>query len=317
MAGNANFDVIASTTLKNYRPKLHDNIFKRVPLFMWLNEKGRKKTIDGGEKIVLPLAFTKNSTAKGYSKYDILDTTPQEEITAAEYVWAQYSASITISGREVNQNAGSKTRIINLLEAKTMVAEKSLREVMADDSADSTLDSESKLNGLQSLVDTTSTVGGINRAGAGNDFWQAQVTTSVGSFATNGLGAMRSLYNSCSDSGADTPDFGITTQAVFEYYEKTLQNSQRFTDTKVADGGFENLKFKGMTLMFDPYLASGELYMLNSNWIELDVHPDADLKITDFIRPADQDAKVAQILWMGNLAVSGPRRLGKLTGITA
>ncbi len=313
--GNTNFDAIASSTLQKYKPTLYDNVFKRTPLFYKLMEKGSKDVLDGGRSIVVPVIMSANSTAAGYSGYGTIDITPQSNESAAEFEWCQYAASIAISGLEERKNADSKTQIYKLLEAKTKNAEDSLRRKMDIAAFSNANGSTSALNGLQTLVDATSTVGGINRT---NDaFWQAVVNASIGSFATNGLDKMRSTYNSCTDEGQDAPDFGITTQAVFEYYEKSLQTQQRFTDSKTADGGFENLKFKGMVLMFDSNCASGEMYMLNSNWLKLAVHKDADLEIGAFVVPANQDAKVAKILFQGNLIVLQSRRQGKITGITA
>lgn len=47
---NTSFDQIASTTLKNYRRTLEDNIFLQLPLFYKLYDNKRKK-LDGGESI--------------------------------------------------------------------------------------------------------------------------------------------------------------------------------------------------------------------------------------------------------------------------
>lgn len=240
----------------------------------------------------------------------------QENESAAEYVWSQYAASIAVSGKEERQNAESKQRIINLVDAKTKNAEDSLRRKMDIDLLGSALGSASALNGLRVLIDTTSNVGGINRTTSDNAFWRANVTAS-GSFATQGLNDMRTLYNTCTDEGQDAPDFAITTQSVFEFYEKSLQTQQRFQDSETVDGGFQNLKFKGMTLTFDTNVTTGEMYMINSNWIKLFVHKDADLDIGPFVVPANQDAKVAKVLFMGNVGVLQSRRHGKLTGITA
>ena len=54
--GNAidsTYDALMSTTLRNYRPKMSDNIFKKTPLLYWLNEKGRKRKDDGGTYIII------------------------------------------------------------------------------------------------------------------------------------------------------------------------------------------------------------------------------------------------------------------------
>lgn len=318
--GNSNFSTaILSTTLKNYRKTLENNIFKNIPLFYWLTEKGHKKNEDGGERIVVPLLYGDNTTTKAYSGYEVLDTTPQEGMTAAEYQWKQYSSSITISGREELQNAG-KSRVINLLEAKTKQTEKSIRNKMDIDALSSNGDSATGMTGLRALVavtPTTGTVGNIDRSEAGNTWWRNNSTASVGSFAAGGLDAMRTMYNTCSDVGQDFPDLILTTQTVFEYYEKVLQVQERFNDNKTADAGFMNLKFKGATMMFDPNVVSGYMYFLNSEYLSLVVHSGCDFKMRDFIIPENQDCKTALILWMGNMVMSNAARQGVLSGITA
>ncbi len=86
MAVNSNFDTLTATTLKNYRKTMEDTIFTSNPLFFWLKEKGRMKVDNtGGTQIICPLMYGKNSTAKSYSGYDVIDVIPQDGISAAEY----------------------------------------------------------------------------------------------------------------------------------------------------------------------------------------------------------------------------------------
>lgn len=69
-------DALLSTTMQAYRTTMEDNIMSGIPLFYWLNQAGKKKTQDGGTSILQPLMYAKNSTARSYSNYDTLDTTP-------------------------------------------------------------------------------------------------------------------------------------------------------------------------------------------------------------------------------------------------
>jgi len=62
-AGNSNFDEILSTTLKNYIPKLTDNIFSARPLFYALTNGQTIRRVSGGAKIVVPVIYGTNSTA--------------------------------------------------------------------------------------------------------------------------------------------------------------------------------------------------------------------------------------------------------------
>lgn len=318
-------DSVLSTTLANYQKTLQDNIFKNNVLMYWLSGKGvaaggipvsgsdSLMKLDGGESIVVPLLYETNSTSRAYSRYDILDTTPQEGITAARYNWKQYSTSISISGKEEMQNRG-QSQILNLLEAKIQQAESSISQTINADLFSTGTDSTNTVLGLQTLIATTGTVGGISRTS--NSWWQSNVTSSVGSFATNGVDKMRTAYNNAT-KGSEKPTLGITDQTTFEYYEKTLVSNMRYTDKFIGDAGFENLLFKNMPLTFDFYCPSGTMYMLNDKYIKLAVHTDRNMATTPFVKPSNQDARVAQILFMGELVLNNAKRHAALTGITA
>jgi hypothetical protein len=133
MAGNTNFDTIAATTLDNYRKTMEDVVFTSNPLFYWLKSKSQMKIDNsGGKRIIVPLMYGTNNTAKSYSGYDVIDIVPQDGMTAAEFTWAQYAVGITISGKEEFENSG-EGRLINLLEQKVKQAELSLVDLMAGD----------------------------------------------------------------------------------------------------------------------------------------------------------------------------------------
>ena len=56
------------------------------------------------------------------------------------------------------------------------------------------------------------------------------------------VAAMATLYNNVS-VGNDQPTVIITGQAQYEAYEALLDGQIRYTDTDMADGGFQNLMF--------------------------------------------------------------------------
>lgn len=127
--GNVNFDSILSTTLANYRPTLEDNAFTSRPFAAFLKAKNRIRMIDGGAKIVQPLMYAQNQAAGSYSGYDTLPLTASAGITAAEYPWKQFAATIAINGLEEAENSGEEA-IIDLLEAKITQAEETIAEAM-------------------------------------------------------------------------------------------------------------------------------------------------------------------------------------------
>ena len=312
-SANSNFDNLLTTTLANYRSQLTDNVFTARPLTYQLMDKGRIRMLNGGTKIVEPLIYGKNSTVSSYSGYDSLALTPQEGISAAEYEWKQYAASISISGIEEAKNNGEQ-EIINLLEAKIMQAEESMRESFNQMFfSDGTGNSGKDWNGLGNLVESGNTVGGINSSTSGNEFWKSYEENTATALT---LAQMATAYNTTS-VGNDHPDTLLTTQTLFEKYEALLQPNLRYTDTKTADAGFQNLLFKAAPVMYDVHCTAGVFYFLNTKYLTLVGHSNKWFAQTDFIKPEDTDARYALIMCYGNLTCRNRAKQGKLTAKTA
>jgi hypothetical protein len=314
MPGNANFDALLSTTLANYRSQLTDNVFTARPLTYTLMDKGRIRMLNGGTKIVEPLIYGESNTVKSYSDYDSIALTPQTGISAAEYDWKQYAASISISGIEEAKNNG-EAEIINLLEAKIMQAEESMREGFNRMFfADGTGNGGKDWNGLGNLVESENSVGGINSAsGQGNDWWRSYEENTATALT---LAQMATAYNTVS-VGNDHPDVILSSQTLFEKYESLLQPQLRYTDTKTADAGFQNLLFKAAPIMYDVHCNANTMFFLNTKYITLVGHSSKWFQQTEFIRPEDLDARYALIMCYGNLTVRNRKKQGKLTAKTA
>ncbi len=313
-AGNSNFDEILSTTLKNYVPKLTDNIFSARPLFYALTNGQTIRRISGGAKIVVPVIYGTNSTAGSYSGTDTISVTAQTGISAAEYDWKQYAATVTINGIEEAKNNG-EAQIIDLLEGKIFQTQETIIENMNTMLfGNGTGNSSKDWLGLSALVGSTGSPGGIDATDSDNSWWRSAVTNQGSAAIT--LASMATLYNNCS-VGNDQPTIGITGQNQYEAYEALLVDQIRYTDTDMADGGFQNLLFKGCPLTFDGTLAGeGKLYFLNTKYLQLVAHSDVWFKPTPFVRPTNQDAVFSQLLCYGELTTSNRARQGYMYGIT-
>lgn len=311
---DVNVGLLLSTTLKKYRKTLVDQIHKSNAVFYYLKANSGIKEVDGGERIVVPLMYGKNTTSGSYSGYDALDVTPQAGIDSAEFNWKQYSVSVTISGEEQRKNAGS-SKIIDILDARTKQARMSMTESLTTDMfSDGTGNASKTLTGLEAMVAASGTYGGINSSTY--TWWQAYVETTSEAL---GLAKMRTAYNTASLGGKDTPDLLVTTQALYEKYEGLFTatiNMNSEGSRKLADGGFRSLEFKGQPIVWDELCPTGTVYFLNSKHMNLTVHPDANFEVTDFIKPENQDAQVAQILFMGNFTCDRRKSFAKLTAKT-
>jgi len=312
-AGNSDFDEILSTTLKNYVPKLADNVFTARPLFYALTNGQTIRRVNGGAKIVVPIIYGTNSTAGSYSGSDTIATTAQTGITAAEYDWKQYAATVTITGIEEAKNNGEYA-IIDLLEGKIMQAEQTIIQNMNTMFwSDGTGNSGKDMLGLNRLVGTGNTVGGIDATDSDNAWWRSTVTNQGGALT---LAAMSTIYNTVS-VGNDQPTIIITDQDEYEKYEALLQPNLRYTSADVADAGFQNLLFKGAPVTYDSDSdLDGKMFFLNTKYLRLVAHTETWFQPTPFVRPTNQDARYAQILCYGQLTCSNRARQGMLYGLT-
>ena len=319
MAGNANFDEILTTTLNNYVPRLVDNIFTARPLFYALTNGQTIRRINGGAKIVVPVIYGTNSTAGSYSGTDNIATDAQTGISAAEYNWKQYAATVTINGLEEAKNNG-EAQIIDLLEGKIFQTQETIIENMNSMFyADGNGNSQKDWMGIGGIVGTGNdggggaAIGGIDASGSNNTWWRSSVTN-VGGALT--VAAMATMYNNVS-VGNDQPTIIITDQDEYEKYESLLSGNIRYTDTDMADSGFQNLLFKGAPVTFDSDSnLDGKMYFLNTKYLQLVAHSDVWFKPTPFVRPTNQDAVFSQILCYGELTTSNRSRQGLLVGLT-
>ena len=323
-AGNADFDQILSTTLKNYVPKLADNVFTARPLFYALTNGQTIRRISGGAKIVVPIIYGTNSTAGSYAGDDTISTTAQTGITAAEYSWKQYAASVTITGIEEAKNNG-EAEIIDLLEGKVMQAEEPIIQNMntmfwSNGAGNSGKD----FFGLNALVGTgndgpsSSDLGGIDATDSDNSWWRSTLRNGPADAGAGALtvDAMGTIYNTVS-VGNDQPTIIISDQDEYEAYEALLEPQLRYTDTAVADGGFQNLLFKGAPVTYDSDTnLDGKMFFLNTKYLRLVAHTETWFQTTPFVRPTNQDARYAQILCYGELTTSNRARQGMIYALS-
>ena len=324
MAGNVNFNNLLTTTLESRTGELADNVTKNNALLYKLKERGNIRPISGGSKIVEELEYGE-SDSYWYSGYDTLTNNNPQLFTAAEYEMKLLAAPIGCSGEELLKNSG-RERVIDLMEAKIKNAEKTLKNQMSVGIySDGTGSSGKQLTGLKALVadnPTSGTVGGINRATSGNEFWRNYAKSFNTALTTSTIyAAMNDAYLACS-RGSDKPDLITADDYMYSIYEGSLVPQQRFTNAKLAEAGFENLKFKGADVIYDGgqggKCPARHMYFLNTDYLKLRPHKDRNFKIIgDRERVAiNQDAIYKIIGWAGNLTMSNASLQGVIIDST-
>lgn len=309
------FDALVTTTMEKYSKKLRDNFFTKIPFFDFLRKKGQMQTVDGGERIIEHLLYAANSTARSFSGYTNIDLTPQEGITAAFFTPREYDVSVVISRREKQQNAGA-AKIIDLVQAKTLQAERSLFDLMSQHAF--AAQSGTNLDGLQTLVsNAANTCGGINES---TEAWWGpnRNTTAYTASAPAFKDGLINTFNTCQLEKGD-PDIIVTTQSIWEGYHAQVEDQGRFRldkDNAALGFGIKALGFMGVPLVWDGDCGANRVYILDSDTIKLQVYKGADFDVSAFQSPIDQHAFAKSFYWMGNMTINNRRANGIMTNVT-
>lgn len=317
------FTEMVTTTDRNWSGKVTDNVSKHNMLLNRLKKKGKIKTEDGGYEIALPLEYAENGTYQRYQGYDALNTGGADVLTTAKFDWQQIALHVTASGREVRMNMGSAQRMINLVKARKDNALKSAANGFAIDLySDGSLTNQ--IGGLASILQNNGqgTVGGIDSSTW--TFWRNKFREATG---TN-LAAAPSVANAASlkadmnalwlplNRGADKPDLIVFSHDFYALYELGEQQLQRYMDADLAQSGFIGLKYKTADVIFDDnanFATTAEVgYFLNTDYLYVVQHKEAQWTMDDEKRPTNQDAIVVPMYWMGNAVTSNRSLQGKL-----
>lgn len=312
---NATFTELVSTTFRNHNKDIKDNVSKNNALLRRLTSKGRIRKEDGGLSIVAPLDYAANGTYQRYSGFDVLNVAASDVISAAEFPWKQIAVNVVASGLELRNNSG-QYRIINLAKARLNNALRTFKNGLSSDVySDGT--ATNQINGLQALVADagTGTVGGIDSSAF--VFWKNIVQSAAAPLQGGGAitvspttieSLMLNLWLPLV-RGDDKPDLVVSSWDYYSFYEQSQTSLKRYTrDEGASDatGGFVSLKYKTADVIFDggSGIPTAHMYFLNTDYLELVVHRDADMTEVPELRSVNQDAVVMPIIWQGNLVVS-------------
>ena len=340
------YDSLLSTTLMAYRDTLYDNIFKDSAVLAYLRMTDAVKKQNGGERVALPLMYETNKTVKSYQGEEVIDTTIQDGLSTAFYEWREVAGTLSITRREERQNSG-EGRLINLLESKIKQAEMTIREELNRQIVQGTVSGATFVPGnsgkdiyplayfLRKNNQVDPTTGGSvgNISGSTYSWWRHQTAVldsgtkdtgnafalSVSTYAGLKV-ALRRMYNYCSRGSGGSPDLIVCDQNTFETYENALDTQIRYQNNKMADMGFDTVKLRGATVLWDETIpdidngtvaiTAGTAFYLNTKFYNLIIDSETDIVVTPFVEPENQTVKTAKILFMGNTAVSNLRKHG-------
>lgn len=313
---NANWTEILTTTLESRNKEFADNVSASNALLARLNQKGNVKPASGGNVILEELEYAENSTFQFYTGYEVLDISPSDVFTAAEFDWKQASVNVTASGLEVEVQNTGKERVIPLLEKRIQNAKRTAANNMSTSVySDGTGSAGKEIGGLQALIadaPTSGTVGGIDRSVAANAFWRNQTSGDATlTTAANMRTEMQAMWLETS-RGRDTVDLIVADQLLYSLFWDSLTDIQRIASDTTATAGFESLKYVTADVIYDgdSGIPSSHCYFLNTDYIYLRPHSSRNWVPMEKKSSVNQDAMVVPLVWAGNLTLSNGARQG-------
>lgn len=306
-------DETLTLAMTNMIPGIKENIFNDNTALGWLysTAKERKR---GGSSISHGLHYAKSNSGGSYSRYDSMNTTPQDNLTRDQWLWKQYYWTVSIDGFTERIAGKGEWAIEDALQEKRDEAENSLRDQLEIDAFKSS-PGTNDLRSLPNIVLNSGTEGQVNGT---TQAWFQSVVNTAGSWAS-GVGRTQlvsTINTSSKRQPVGMPEVLISDQTSMEAYEGTLVAQYRFTTNK-ADIGLTKLTFKEIPWLWSLQGTSGVIYVLHSDALKFYVNSDTDFIFTGFMKPANQDAKVGQILFAAALTTCVRRKLGKTTANAA
>ena len=311
---------LTTTTIAQRSGEISDNVTVNTALLVRMREKGNIEMLSGGEEIYRELSYAENTNTGWYSGADTLPVAAQNVLTSAVFPWKQLSTQIVYTGAEKLKNSG-KEQIINLVESRIKNAKASmLNEMQRSLYSDGTRFGGKELTGLDLAIPvdpTTGTYGGIARADF--SFWRPQVYDAAATpTATTIVPYMNALWNRLV-RGTDRPDLIAFGQNLYSTYEASQQQFQRFTNSKMAQAGFESLKYKDADVLLENVgCGDDEGFFVNTTYFKLSVHKDRNMVPIDGANatraPVNQDAEVVILGFFGNLTCSNSSLQGRFIG---
>lgn len=348
MAVSVTYNTLNTVTDKHFVRALQDNFFYSDPL--WFMMKSRKKAVDGGDDIRIPIQHSPSTLAKRWGGgANTFEAVLQDHATLGVFPAVRYITSVALPQDEIVKNAG-RAKILDLVKTQVELAEDSLAYTMSTDlyltghTSESTTGEEG-LHGLSHALtlgsnSTNGSYAGITRVGAsgthksnsGNAFHNANVAaanangtvtcfqgaTTWDNSTVLTIAKMQTMFQICT-SGRNKPNIIVTSIPIFNKYHSLLTAiQQQMTDDKIGKAGFESLQFNFKPVTASSFIDSdGKMYFLNMDTWEYKPYSGMEFDADEFMRVPNARVQIKSIAWMGNIACKRPNFNGVITGLTA
>lgn len=353
---------LIAATLRKHEAEVVDNITNDFILMKLLGDKdlapklfkmreppegasyadGLKLTDDPGRSIVEKIRKGRNNTTRSYTRFDLLNTDPQDNADEVEVGWKSVAAAVNLAWEDLDKNRGSKTKIFDLLEFSKDDCYISIQEKVNDWLLGATpADELTRPAGLLDWIQDDPTtlpvagaavIGGIDASSSANSFWRNQkVNHAAATFGTDQTGTghanLRQLVRDCT-FGMRKPKLILAGEDAFEALEKSLLSSTRINDPRVnllAAAGIESIVFKNTMVVMEKRidaireakgLNGSAFYLLDPHSLRIWGMKHRWFKMGAFREPTNQDSQVAHCIARLNMSCRARRAQGVMFNVT-
>lgn len=275
---------VTSTTQDYIMPKIIDSVLdSNVITARFLSNPKRFR----GEQFKSPIRVGINNASAaqggGFRGTDTFVTNIQDETKQLVFNPKYVYEPLNFVGTDLSTNMGEE-QVVDIVKRETEYSMSNLLDNIGTMFYGSADESSKNFSGLAHIISSSGSYGGLSRSTytvlkPGDTSGNGLDTTTT----TLTLAAMRSVTNALT-SGADKPTMGLTTKAIFGFYEALLQPMQRMdiggyaqvTRDKLAPNqgalggatGFDALMFDGIPLVRDDKCTANALYFINEKYLD-------------------------------------------------
>lgn len=325
--------LLTLSTLEKYLKVLKNNVYDASPTWQFFNAKGRIKEMSSYQ-LSWDVVAKKHSAIGMWSGFSTVPNQPINPLVKATLPVSQYVAAVSVPKDEEKKNQGPE-RILNMVQVQFDNAQDTFADLMSTDlfGAGTAVNGMYPLQGLRiAITKDTGTYANIDRSSSANSFWNANTDATAHTVANLKDSTHASyfplilmkMHTSCSHGGKkNRPDLIVMTKDNFNLYQHILSTTSLRLSTAEGNAEFDSMKLGNVDVIYDDYEVANYVHFLNSNDFTLWIYPDSnfdfdkDDKGSIWKQGTDQLAKVAHIVWMGQLRLDCPRQQGVLSSVGA
>ena len=318
VTGSNQFNELTYVTRRAFIPKMVVQIYNSTPLLAALIANSQQAS-GGVSSVSVPVQGAQFVNAQ-WSDYSGSFAQPsvQQGSYLAEFTLKLMICPVPFLGMEgaVQQDYA----VVPLIEARMNDATNVMQDAMAYSLYNNTSDTQ-QFTGLPLAVDSAGTYGNIDRTS--NTWWASKeyAAGSVNPTRQNLLQYISGTVKNC----AEVPSFGVCGFGTWTLLAQDFVGQEQYvitpgsaftSDPNGAQAAFRALMVAGVPIYPDPYCPEGTLYLLNTNYLSMYIHEQAEFAFTGFesTLPNWQIGYVGAVLMIAELVSTKPKSMTKVTG---